>query len=325
MSISELKTFKDIQDAIIRRAKLDDNAARRTDIKEKINTAEQQIIFEDKYRWAAETRPIRLKAKYTTGTISITQDTDDVTGDALSHTHWRMKLGSSNNPFKVNRVGSSTAITLDAQYAGSDLSGESYTMYKDEYGLFPNFGEIRSIKIPGITRPINIIGPEEMDNYRLHQPFLGGLPRYVTVHGKHIYNNKTWANFNINTDFWEDSYDSDKPNNDRLIIWPAIFNTDTIAHIRYTAIPRPMSNDADEPTIPYKNRYILVLRPLIEHFAQSRDRNTRSMWKEEYKDLKSKMAADIDAASDELIFRQDMRRFRRNRWAWRSDYTDQNE
>ena len=126
----------------------------------------------------------------------------------------------------------------------------------------------------------------------------------------YIVTEKTWASFNIDTDFWEDSY-FDKPRNKKLILWPGIVSADTIAQVRYTKIPEPMSADDDEPLIPYENRRILVIGPLEEHFITARDQIVKAMWEKESKQLLKEMESDVETTDDELVLQVDRRSNRR--------------
>src|SRR3990167_3008061 len=317
MAIQELRTFKEIQDAVISRAKLDGTKTDvRNEVKEYINTYYQHLAFKKAYRWSGETRPLKLKAKYTTGTITATNASDTITGASTAWTEFahlwcHMKIGRDPNPYKIIRVASTTSITLDHEYVGSTAAGVAYTIYRDEIGLYPDLQNIRKFMVPGITNRISPIGPEEMDGYRMQRPFYAGAPRFYTINGHAIYTAKTMASFNIDTDFWEDNYFA-KPRNKKLIIWPALLADDKVAQIRYTRIPEPLSADTDEPLVPYENRRVLVLGPLEERFRVARDSAQVSMWQKEHKDAIKEMEADVETTDDDLILQVDRRSHRRH-------------
>jgi hypothetical protein len=318
-NIVEIRTFKDIQDAIIRRAKLDGNKESvRTDVKEKINTAYQHLSFKKAYRWSGETRPLKLRGRYTTGTIAVTNDSDEITGTGTAwseneHLHSKIILGSERRPYKIIRVASATEITVDAPYTGDTESSLSYQIFKDEYGLYPDLMNIRKLLIPGSAnrRPPLPTGPEELDRHRTNLPFRAGLPEMYTINGYSHYNEKTWATFLINTDFWETSFD-DLPQEKNLIVYPGVLTEDIIINMRYTKVVPPMGADSDEPLVPYENRLILVLKPLVENFLQGRDVVIKREWEKEYKMVLSNMESDVETTDDELILHVD-RRFNRRR------------
>ncbi len=312
----EIKTLSDIQEAIIRRAKLADNDEVRADLLEKINTAYRKICFQKFYRWSGTTMQMVLKAKYTTGTISATDGSHTITGvstawSELSHWGWKIKLGSSSVPHKIVRVTSSTSIEVEPAYIGSALSGASYTMFKDEYGMFPDLHEVRKIYIPGQRIQPTPEGPEFVDERRYSSPFRSGNPQWYTLNGKNVYTAKTWATFSINFDFFEDPVTIDQPRNENLILHPCIFTTDKVAQIRYTFIPRALSAATDEPLMPLANRPILVYKTLVEDFMQKRDLLTAKEWEKEFKSYEKDMEGDVESVDDDLVFQIDRRSHRR--------------
>lgn len=319
MSVVEVRTFLDIQDAILRRGKIEDTTDNRTAIKEYINTKYQQVCREEFYRWSGVTAPILLRGKYTTGTITATNGSDEITGASTvwsenSHRLLKMRISGCNTVFKILRVGSSTTITLDQPFIGTTASLLSYIIYKDEYGLFPDFQGIRKVRIPGISSRFQPkpTGIENIDQMRDRSPFREGLPMFYTVFGNAVYTEKTWATFNIDTDYWEDTLDT-QPRNQALTVWPGIMTTDKPALVRYTKIPYALGSDSEEPIIPYWDRSVLVWGVLSDRFLTNRDIPTRNEWKKEYEMAKKKMAGDIETTDDELILMIDRRRFSRGR------------
>lgn len=326
MSLKEIRTFLDIQDAIIDRAKVEDTEATRDSIKEKINTKYTEIVYADPYTWSGDTRPLLLPAKYTTGTITATNASDIVTGSSTvwsenSHRFLKMSISGSNVPYKVLRVASATSITLEQQWRYTTGASLSYYIYQDEFGLFPDCQDVRTMWIPGLlgrNQPLPI-SPTEMDTHRSMRPFVGGTPKYYTVWGSSHYRSKTWNEFNIDTDFWEDALDS-QPRNKSLIIWPAVRTQDYWATVRYTKVAYPMNEDTEEPMIPFENRAVLVYGVLLEHFLKNRDIQIKREWENEYTRYKRMMAADIETYDDELILKLDNRQF-----GWSSSRTFLND
>ena len=233
-----------------------------------------------------------------------------------------MQISGATHPFEVIKVTSNTAITLNVPWTGDTTAGLSYVLYQDEIPLFPDLQDIRKMRIPGIQMqrqplPSSI---NTVDEKRDLSPFRTSIPQLYTLHDRGIYTEKTWATFNLNTDFWEDALD-DVPRNEKLVIWPGIRVKDYTVYIRYTMILPPMSADSDEPPIPYGVRAVLVYGVLREHFLQNRDVVTTRGWNEEYDLLKTKMSADVESVDDELILTVDRRDFsRRSRYITHEEY-----
>ena len=310
--MSFIETFKDIQDAIIRRAKIADNAENRTDLKEKINSSHLKLCFSNKYWWSGQTRDLVLKAKYTTGTIAVTNGSHAVTGTGTTwteelHLRWKMKIGSDPTPYTVTAVTGTGALCINPAYQGSTASGVSYALYNDEYGLFPDCQDVRKLYIPGQPNIGRIYprGPDYIDELRNAKPFLGGNPRHYTVNGKNVYHQKTMANWMIGVDFFEDAIDTDQPKQKNLIIYPAMLTADKVAKVRYTVRPAELVNDGDIPLVPLENRMVLVLDVLKDHFIQNRDARTKGMWEKEYNGYLREMTSDIENYDDETQFLPD--------------------
>jgi len=109
-----------------------------------------------------------------------------------------MKVGAESEPFKIIRVTSNTALTMDSTYEGETGSLLTYSIFKDEIALWPDLLNIRNIYAPGVGRRREIVpvGPEMMDRNRYRSPFRTGLPEMFTILGNAIYTQKTWATFN---------------------------------------------------------------------------------------------------------------------------------
>ena len=303
----EIRTYKDVQDAIIRRAKIEDTTANRDSLKEKINTTYINIGYEEPYRWSGETYSIFLPKRYVTGSVTATNNDETLTGASTawaenSHFGWKAKVGSVNFPYNIVRVASTTSIEMNAAFTGTTASTLAYTFYQDEIGLPPDLQDIRKFRIPGLSKSLQPIptSPEEMDRMRDQAPFRTGIPRYYTIFGKKHYHQKTWASFAIDTDYWEEDF-AKPPKAHSLVIYPGIRTADRYSIIRYTKILSPMVLDAEEPLMPVENRQILVWGVLVDHFLTNRDIPTQREWLGQFIDQKRRMSSDIETTDDELI------------------------
>jgi hypothetical protein len=74
-----------------------------------------------------------------------------------------------------------------------------------------------------------------------------------------------------------------------------------------------MGADDEEPWVPYEYRSVLVWGPLIEHFLVNRDAPMAKEWFAQHKEVKKRMAGDIEETDDELILTLDKTMFRRSR------------
>lgn len=320
MSLS-VRTYKDIQDAIIEFAKIEDSDANRTKIKRMINTEYQDLADESNYRWSGTDYKILLPKKYTTGTIAVTNNSDTITGTGtgwteFSHLHKKIRVGSGKVAYKIIRVDEAgQVITLDQIFLGGTESGVGYTIFQDEFPLQPDIKDVRTFTIPGRSTQPHKKGPSVLDYYMAQDPFRGGLPIIYTMHDKGIYTSKTWATFNLGVDYWEDDFD-DEPKNENMVVWPAVRDEDRIAKIRGTLFIPLLSADTDEPLIPYPNRSVLVWGVLKKHFLKNRDVAMKREWEREYEGVKTMMRVDIEGVDDKFILRyNDRRRTHRNSYS----------
>jgi len=278
MVTKEVRTFKDIQDAIIELAKIDPtNSAEVDKVQRKVNMFYARVAAKRAYRWAGNTQHIQLKGKYSTGTITATNGSSTIAGvstvwDETLHLGWKMLIGSDPYPFKVTRVASNTSIEIDASYTGTTESGISYILFKDEYAMFPDLESIRKIHIPGtaIRQKALPVSPEELNDRRQQYPFRSGTPEIYTLDGKGYYNETTWASFQINVDYWETPF-SEKPLDEVLHVWPGQLTADRNITVRYSKKVESLLLDADEPWMPIHHRMVLVYGALYTEFLQDRD------------------------------------------------------
>lgn len=307
MAVSDIKTFGDILDAVVVRGKLKTDTATRDSLKEKINTAYQDIAWSKKYYWSKTTEPLILKAKYTTGTVTATSASDVLTGASTSwsdtYAGWSIAINNEPTIYKVLSVLSSTSIVISAPYTGSTGSLKSYILFKDSYGLFPNYKEMRCVRLPNYISYFEEVSPEKFNSYKSKAPLSEGIPRVWTIDGLAGYTQKTWETFNIDYDFWEDDFSLTSPKNANFKIFPGILTTDIIAECDYTMIVPQLSDEEDEPLIPYGKRYILVAKVLRDNFLQDRDINMKMQYEAEVASYLNKMTADIEPGQGELILK----------------------
>jgi hypothetical protein len=87
-----------------------------------------------RHRWTFDT-----VAPYETGTVSVTEDSNVVTGSGTTFTSAmvgrKIVIGSDTIAYKISAFTSATSITLETVYKGDTGSGKSYAIYQDIYQL----------------------------------------------------------------------------------------------------------------------------------------------------------------------------------------------
>lgn len=126
---------------------------------------------------------INLIAPYSTGTVSVTNDSNTVTGSATvfadAHVGGKFLVSGDAVDYIVASVDSTTQITLDKAYQGTTASGSSYEIIFDSYDLPSDFGKLsdRPVSLDG-SGPIKVFFSavdyldERLNNARTGLPVL---------------------------------------------------------------------------------------------------------------------------------------------------------
>src|SRR3990167_3310736 len=88
-------------------------------------------------------------APYETGTVTATAESTTITGSGTTFTAAmvgrKIRIGSDQAYYRIKTFTSTTEVILEAPYGGTTVSGETYSIYKDEYRLSPDL-DIYKIK-----------------------------------------------------------------------------------------------------------------------------------------------------------------------------------
>lgn len=134
-------------------------------------------IFEHQFSFLKAYGYLSTTPYYTTGTVSITQDSTSATGTGTSWTTATMagrliKFGTDDNYYEISSIVDLTQVmTLKNAYIGASDTDATYKMYKVNYDLASDFGNMRWIKqldspkrvIPKAEIPFTDILPDEFD------------------------------------------------------------------------------------------------------------------------------------------------------------------
>src|SRR3990167_8348483 len=81
-------------------------------------------------------------APYTTNTVTVANGSTTVTGATTTFTSAmvgrKIRIGAENAYYRISAFVSTTELTLEVAYQGSLTSGNTYSIYKDEYRLPAN-------------------------------------------------------------------------------------------------------------------------------------------------------------------------------------------
>jgi len=130
-------TFLEIQTAVTNISNVQQQS---TLIRQAINIALLRVA--EYFEWPfymVNTGVINTVAPYSTGTATVTNGSVTITGSGTSWTSdmvgRKIRVGNGQPYYRIKSIDSSTSMTLVTQFQGSTSSGNSYTIYKDEYRL----------------------------------------------------------------------------------------------------------------------------------------------------------------------------------------------
>ena len=96
---------------------------------------------------------VETKAPYATGTVTLTNGSDDVVGvssvwtTAAHGAPSKIALGYSRPPYEIRTVTDNTNIILEENYAGSTVATQAYVLYRDAYRLDPRVKTLSRVRI----------------------------------------------------------------------------------------------------------------------------------------------------------------------------------
>ena len=138
-----------------------------------INFAQEIVYAENKMTWMKKQTIISLKASYSTGTITATQNSASITGDGTTFTRdmegQKIVITDTTDGDVVYRLKdftSPTVFSLDGKYIHTGAAGMTYTIYYDEYLLPTDFSSLIEIKEVDVLTGYKGEGYKLLSDYR---------------------------------------------------------------------------------------------------------------------------------------------------------------
>lgn len=115
-----------------------------------LNSAKQWVVRNVDLDSLIDSTTMGTIASYTTGTVSITQNTTTVTGSgtafSASMVGRKIRVGGSNTPYKIIKVTDTTHLEIDIPYIETTATGKTFIIFQDVYPLPPFVGRVIAIK-----------------------------------------------------------------------------------------------------------------------------------------------------------------------------------
>lgn len=254
--------------------------------------------------WAIRRSVIITRAPYTTGTVAITTATSrtavtgtstvwtttDSYGIANARAGGKMTFSGTTDVYEVQTVGGAGSITLASQYVGSDLSGDSYQYFEDEYSLASDFGRMVDLRIFSTDSHIPLVG---------FMAFRRSFPRNSTT-GKPAFASMIQLGFSAAATARPRVIFGPVP--DAAYQIPYEYITTNLAVSSAGVEAAEMTSDTDEPIMPRRYRQAIVYHAL-SHWYRDRKDDTRSQEaKAEYVDIMGRIAGDTGIGQDRPRF-----------------------
>lgn len=125
-------------------------------------------------------------APYTTGTVSVTADSKTVTGSGTTFTAAmagrKIRIAGNNEYYRIDTRDSDTQLTLEQNYQGATASGQTYSIFKDEYRLAADLATYKIMRELENNQAMVDISPTTFDLLRPSSDS-EGTPDYMILRG----------------------------------------------------------------------------------------------------------------------------------------------
>jgi len=294
---TQVQTYSDIYTAILNGLRNDTSTtASINQAKRAANVAlhDMHIGFAERLPWAERRAVIVTQPEYKTGTLTATVGSTTITG---SGTAWntnndfsvanmraggKIRINAGNEIYEISSVASDTSATLTSKFTQTTVAGASYVYFEDEYALAADFLRPLSLKQFSDPSDITLVGRNDFNRMFLRN-FTTGKPQVASIIDLPFSSNTTPVR---KVAFY-------KPPEKAYTI-PYSYITSYLAVSSAGAAQTQMSADADEPIIPLRYRYALVLHALSHLYRDAKDDDRALSAKAEYEQLLTRTVSDTE-------------------------------
>lgn len=289
-------SFSDIYTSILNGLRNDTSVtATINQAKRAANTAlhDLHIGFAERLPWAERRAVLITQPEYSTGTLTATKGSTTITG---SSTAWntnndfsvanlrsggKLRINGGEEVYEISTVASDTSATLTSKFTQTTVSG-TYNYFEDEYALASDF--LRPLDLKQFSDPLNIqlIGRTDFRRNFLRN-YITGKPQVATIMDLPFSGSTTPVR---RVAFY-------KPP-DKAYSIPYSYVTSNLAVSSTGTAQTQMSADADEPIVPLRYRYLIVLHALYHLYRDAKDDDRSLQVKGEYEQLLSRVTADTE-------------------------------
>ena len=294
--MSETKSFSDIYNAVIEELGVPtSDSITIARIKRDINLVYQQKVVPYRpWKWLLDRTDVRHLAKYTTGTISVTEGSTSATlstapastvGDGGSFLNYQIKIDGYDEIYTISaHTALATALTLRTKFNDTTNATATFRIYKDTIDLPTDCSEVIKVWHDHDRRPLELLGNEQLRDIMIRDPYREGYPTQASQ-----------------IEFYDPTPLDGETESDRyrqLMLYPAQNNKNIAVHVDYKREVTALSADADEPLIPIGDRIVLVYGALARAWVKHRSLETYALNTQEYTAKLKEMAAKYEKGTD---------------------------
>lgn len=278
-----------------------------------INTALQDMHLGTDYRfpWAERNAVITTQPEYTTGTLTATKGSTTIAG---SSTAWdtnndfsvanmrvggKIQINGGDEIFEITAVASGTSATLNSKFTKTTVSSASYKYFEDEYALASDFLKPVDIQQFSDRISIDLIGRTEFRR-RYPRSYLTGRPTVATLIDRPPSGNTTPVR---KVRFYRSP--------DKAYTIPYSYITENLVVSSTGTGQTAFSADDDEPIVPKRYRYIIIVKALYWWYRDKKDDTRSAEVLSEYGSLMQRAMADTEIGASRPIIRPRIAHYRR--------------
>lgn len=305
-----LETFEDIYSGVMEHARqpLTDTITLNK-VKRFINNRYQQVSAARKWKWRKETRSLRLYHKLAgLAVLSNGRKTFgcqvDLSEFPDTETYKKRQSVPNFNGWKfyaegMKEIYTITSLTLqifqdeegvtiniegiiDSPWLGETEEEIAITLFKDTYGLWPDFEEFDDVENRYKRTTIDRVGPAELIYHVNRSPKRFGNPCMITTTGKAIFEGQRMNDFVMGNDFMG------IPKGVKAArVYPYLFEQEKQVPIDYIKKIKPLIKTTDKPLMPPEDRICLYFGALADLYGVLKDQT-------EFENYEAKFAGKVD-------------------------------
>lgn len=302
-STSQFTDFSDLYTGLLNAVRADTGQTATVDqAKRYINIALQDmhIGFGEKFPWAERHATLITQPEYTTGTVTITQgsttltgsgtawNTNNVFGVANARAGGKIRINNGTEVYEVSAVGSDTSITLTSRFTQADVAAVSYTYFEDEYSLASDF--LRPIDQQQFSDNIPI---DLIDRLQFRRAY---VRNYIT--GKPVVATIVDRDFSGSTSPVRKIRFHKPP--DVAYSIPYNYVTSDFAVTSSGTTSTTLTNDTDEPIVPFRYRHAILFHALYHWYRDRKDDDRSDKAKGEYNDILLRISGDTEIGAQRM-------------------------